>query len=91
MQPVSLTGPCARFFFALTMETRKRQRFGAALLQPSTLGIFEMTQADMMKLGIAGAILFAAYKYGNSMVKAGALAVAAGIVAKRVPYVKDVL
>ncbi len=50
-----------------------------------------MSQADLMKLGIAGAILFAAYKYGNGMVKAGAVAVAAGIVAKRVPYVKDVL
>lgn len=51
----------------------------------------EMNQADLMKLGIAAGILFAAYKYGNGMVKAGALAVAAGIVAKRVPYVKDVL
>lgn len=50
-----------------------------------------MNQADLMKLGIAAGILFAAYKYGNGMVKAGALAVAAGIVAKRVPYVKDVL
>lgn len=50
-----------------------------------------MTQADMTKLAIAGGILFAAYKYGNSMVKAGALAVAAGMVAKRVPYVKDVI
>lgn len=50
-----------------------------------------MTQADLMKLAIAGGILFAAYKYGNGMVKAGAVAVAAGIVAKRVPYVKDVL
>ena len=50
-----------------------------------------MNQSDLMKLGIAAGILFAAYKYGNGMVKAGALAVAAGIVAKRVPYVKDVL
>lgn len=50
-----------------------------------------MTQADLTKLAIAGAILFGAYKYGNGMVKAGALAVAAGIVAKRVPYVKEVL
>ena len=50
-----------------------------------------MTQADLTKLAIAGAILFGAYKYGNGMVKAGAVAVAAGIVAKRVPYVKDVL
>lgn len=50
-----------------------------------------MTSADMTKLAIAGGILFAAYKYGNGMVKAGAVAVAAGIVAKRLPYVKDVL
>lgn len=50
-----------------------------------------MDKEVMMKLAIAGGILFAAYKYGNGMVKAGALAVAAGIVAKRVPYVRDVL
>ena len=36
-----------------------------------------MTQADLTKLAIAGAILFGAYKYGNGMVKAGAVAVAA--------------
>lgn len=47
---------------------------------------------DSMKgLAIAGAILFAAYKYGNGVVKAGALAVAASVVAKRIPYVKDVV
>lgn len=50
-----------------------------------------MTQADIQKLAFAGAILFAAYKFGPSYVKAGALAVAAGVIAKRVPYVKDVL
>jgi len=50
-----------------------------------------MNQSDLMKLGIAGAILFAAHKYGNGYMKAGALAIAAGIVAKRIPYVKDVL
>ena len=50
-----------------------------------------MTQADLTKLAIAGGILFAAYKYGNGMVKAGALALAAGVVAKRIPYVRDVL
>lgn len=50
-----------------------------------------MTQSDLLKLAIAGGILFAAYKYGNGIVKAGAVAVAAGIVAKRVPYVKDVM
>ena len=46
---------------------------------------------DMTKLAIAGGILFAAYKFGPSWAKAGAMAVAAGIVAKRMPYVKDVL
>lgn len=50
-----------------------------------------MNSDDLKKLAIAGAVLFAAYKYGNGMMKAGALAVAAGIVAKRVPYVRDVL
>lgn len=50
-----------------------------------------MNQSDMMKLAIAGGILFAAYKYGNGLMKAGAVAVAAGVIAKRVPYVKDVL
>lgn len=50
-----------------------------------------MTQSDLTRLAIAGGILFAAYKFGPSYVKAGALAVAAGVIAKRVPYVKDVL
>ncbi len=50
-----------------------------------------MSSADMQKLAIAGAILFAAYKFGPGWAKAGAMAVAAGIVAKRVPYVQDVL
>ncbi len=50
-----------------------------------------MTQADMMKYGIAAAILFAAYKYGNGMSKAASVAVAATIVAKRIPYLNEVL
>lgn len=50
-----------------------------------------MSQSELMKIAIAGGILFAAYKFGPPMVKAGALAVAAGVVAKRVPYVQDVL
>mgnify|MGYP000555973162 CR=1 FL=1 len=50
-----------------------------------------MNQQEMMKLGIAAGVLFAAYKFGPAWAKAGAMAVAAGIVAKRVPYVKDVL
>lgn len=44
-----------------------------------------------MKYAIAAAILFAANKYGSGMVKGGAIAVAAVIVAKRLPYVKDVM
>lgn len=50
-----------------------------------------MDSAQLTKLAIAGGILFAAYRYGNPMVKGGAVAVAAGIVAKQIPYVKDVL
>ena len=44
-----------------------------------------MTSADMTKLAIAGGILFAAYKFGNPLIKAGA------VIAKRVPYVQDVM
>jgi hypothetical protein len=50
-----------------------------------------MDQSQMMKLAIAGGILFAAYKYGNPMLKGAAIAVAGVVVAKRVPYVKDVM
>ncbi len=50
-----------------------------------------MTSADMTKLAFAGGILFAAYKFGNPLIKAGAVAVAAGVIAKRVPYVQDVM
>ncbi len=45
----------------------------------------------MTKLAISAGILFAAYKFGPSWAKAGALAVAAVAVAKRVPYVQDSL
>jgi hypothetical protein len=50
-----------------------------------------MNQADMMKLAIAGAAAFVGYKYGNSLVKTGAVAYAAVVIAKRVPYLKDSL
>lgn len=50
-----------------------------------------MDQSQLMKLAIAGGIVFAAYKWGNSMVKGAALAVGAVAVAKNVPYVKEVL
>lgn len=48
-----------------------------------------MTQSQLMSLAVAGGILFAAYKWGNAEVRTGAVAVAALIVAKRVPYIKD--
>jgi hypothetical protein len=50
-----------------------------------------MTQAEMMKYGIAAGVLFAGYKFGPTAVKAAALAIGAVAVAKKLPYVKDVL
>lgn len=50
-----------------------------------------MDQSQLMKLAIAGGILFAAYKFGPSAVKGGALALAAVAIGKNVPYVKDVI
>ncbi len=50
-----------------------------------------MQQSEIMKLAIAGGILFAAYKWGNPMVRGAAVAIAGVAVAKRVPYVKDVI
>ncbi|MGE0350391.1 hypothetical protein [Hydrogenophaga sp.] len=50
-----------------------------------------MDQATLMKYGIAAAVLFAAWKYGGSMGKAAAVAVGAVAVARRTPYVKEVL
>lgn len=50
-----------------------------------------MTQAELMKYGIAAGILFAAYKFGPSQAKVGAVAIASVIVAKRVPYLNSVV
>lgn len=50
-----------------------------------------MTQAEMMKLGMAAAVLFAGYKWGSAEVRTGAVALAAVIAGKRLPVVKDVL
>lgn len=44
-----------------------------------------------MSIGIAAAMVFAAYKYGNGMVKGAALGVAGVIIGKQIPYVQDVL
>jgi len=48
-----------------------------------------MTTDQMQNLAISAGILFAAYKFGPGVVKAGAVAVAAVIVARNVPYVKN--
>lgn len=50
-----------------------------------------MSQADMIKYGVAAAALFAAYKFGGKFGGAAAIAIGAVAVAKRVPYVKEVL
>lgn len=50
-----------------------------------------MTSADMTAMALAFGILFAAYKFGPAPVKAGAVAVGAVIIAKRIPYVQNVM
>lgn len=51
-----------------------------------------MNQAEMMKLGMAVGLCFAAYKFApHPAVKAGALAVAAVIVARKVPVLSVAL
>lgn len=50
-----------------------------------------MSQAELTKLAMAGAVLFAAYKFGPAAVKAAALSIGAIVVAKRIPYVQDVI
>lgn len=46
---------------------------------------------DLTKMALAGGILFAAFKFGGQYGKAAAVAIASVIVAKQVPYVKDVM
>lgn len=48
-----------------------------------------MDTSNLMKLGIAAGILYAAYHFGNDKVKGGAISIAAVIAAKQIPYVKD--
>ena len=50
-----------------------------------------MTQSEMMKLGLAAAVLFAGYKFGTPEIRTGAVALAAFIAGKRMPIVKEVL
>lgn len=48
-----------------------------------------MTTEQLTSLAISAGILFAAYKFGPAVVKGGAVAVAAVMVAKRVPYLSN--
>lgn len=50
-----------------------------------------MNSADITKLAIAGGILFAAWKFGPPVVKGGAVAIASVVIAKRIPYVNEVI
>lgn len=50
-----------------------------------------MDSQKLMNLAIAGGVLYAGWKFGNSVVKGGAVAIAAVIVAKQIPYVRDYL
>lgn len=50
-----------------------------------------MTQEQIMALAVAAGVVFAAYRFGNGVIKAGAVAVGAVMVAKRIPYVNAVL
>ena len=51
----------------------------------------EAKKAKMINYAVAAGMLFAAYKFGPGMAKAAAVAVASVIVAKQLPYVKDVM
>lgn len=49
------------------------------------------TTSSLMPYALAAGVLFAAWKFGPAPAKAGAIAVAAVIVAKHVPYVNQVI
>lgn len=50
-----------------------------------------MDTSQITKLGIASGIVFAGFKFGNPMIKAGAVAIAAVIAAKQIPYLNEVI
>jgi hypothetical protein len=50
-----------------------------------------MNSADLMKMGVAAAALFAAYKFGGAWGKSAAVAIGSVAIAKRLPYLGDVL
>lgn len=57
----------------------------------SKVETMNLSQENLMKVGIALGIVYAAWKFGPAWAKAGALGVGAVVIAKQVPYVKDVL
>lgn len=50
-----------------------------------------MNQSQLINLGIAGAILFAAHKFGGKYGTAAAVAIGSIAIAKQVPYLKTVV
>lgn len=50
-----------------------------------------MDTSQITKLGIAAGIVFAAYKFGNGVVRAGAVSIAAVIAAKQIPYINEMI
>lgn len=50
-----------------------------------------MDQSQLMNLAIAAGVLYGAYHFGNSVVKTGAISVAALVIARQIPYVNSVV
>ncbi len=50
-----------------------------------------MNSSQLTSLAIAGGVLYAAFKFGNTYVKGGAVSVAAVIAAKQIPYIREYL
>ncbi len=49
-----------------------------------------MNSTDLQRLAIAGAILYAAYRFGPAWAKGAVLSIAAVGIARRVPYLNAV-
>ena len=54
--------------------------------------MFNLTKQQMTNLGIAGGMLFVAYKYSkNPIIRASAVSIGALVVARQLPYLKEVV
>lgn len=51
----------------------------------------DFSPANLTRLGIAAGILFAAYKFGPKQMQGAAMAIGAVVVAKQIPYLKEVV